>query len=255
MACIARTYRIPSLTSEIYPVQKEILSVLAEEGFDENSIFAIRLAMDEALINAIKHGNKNDPEKFVELSFRCEEDRAVVSIQDEGDGFDHSHITDPRDEEGLNRTHGRGIFLIKQFMTEVAFNDKGNHITFTFVKGHDSSKSLEGMRVWLCRGIAIVELDPEIGLLEVDDLRHQFERLIREGHSRIIVDLRRLDYINSMVLSTFVAAMKLVQEVNGRLKLVRPTPNVDRVLNATNLARILDVDSDLGMAISEMEKF
>lgn len=248
-----KSYSIPSQTSEIYPLQHEILDALAADGFDENSMFAIRLAMDEALINAIKHGNKSDPSKKVNVDFSCDGEKAVVSVRDEGNGFEHGSIMDPRDADGLNRTHGRGIFLIKQFMSEVAFNDKGNHITFTYVKGHDSSKILDGVRVWQCRGIAIVELDAEIGHIEVDGLQRQFEKLVKSGHTRIIIDLRSLDYINSMVLSAFIMAMKLVSEVGGRLKLVRPTPNVDRVLNATNLARILDVDSDLGMAIAELE--
>ncbi len=248
-----KTYTIPSLTTEIYPLQHEILESLSVNGFDENSIFAIRLAMDEALINAIKHGNKNDPRKNVLVEFSCDNEKAVISVKDDGDGFDHDSIMDPRDEDGLNRTHGRGIFLIKQFMTEVAFNEKGNHITFTYVKGHDSSKALDGMRVWQCRGIAIVELDAEIGHIEVDDLQKQFEKLVKTGHKRIIIDLRSLDYINSMVLSAFIMTMKLVNQAGGRLKLVRPTPHVDRVLNATNLDRILDVDSDLGTAIADME--
>lgn len=249
-----RSYSIPSLTSEIYPVEQEILDVLSVEGFDENSVFAIRLAMDEALINAIKHGNRNDPSRTVHVEFQCDREQAIISVIDEGDGFDHGNLEDPRNKDGLNKTHGRGIFLIKQFMTEVAFNEKGNHITFTFKKGHDPSQRLEGMRVWLCRGVVVVELDAEIGHLEVDDLQRQFARLIQEdGHRRIIIDLRSLDYVNSLVLSTFIAANKMIREAEGRLKLVRPTPNVDRVLNATNLSRVLDINSDLGSALAEME--
>jgi len=88
----------------------------------------IRITLIEALSNAIEHGNKNDICKYVEMEFQLTRKRLRISIQDEGDGFDHLKAGDLRSANEKLSDRGRGIFMIKKFMDEVKFNKKGNEI-------------------------------------------------------------------------------------------------------------------------------
>lgn len=124
------TLQINSKLELMGSVEQAILDEAAQIGFDEDCCFALRLAMDEALVNAIIHGNKNQETKVVRVKAVFENDKISVSIQDEGSGFDRSKLYDPRQEPFLHQTHGRGVFLIRQFASDVFFNESGNQITF-----------------------------------------------------------------------------------------------------------------------------
>ncbi len=128
------SFQIKSKIENIYPIEREILSQAIHFGFDSETRFCLRLAMDEAFINAIIHGNGNLGNKNIYIKAVCGFDRIEVSIRDEGNGFDCSKLSDPREEPFLFKTHGRGVFLIKQFTQDVRFNDKGNEITFVINK-------------------------------------------------------------------------------------------------------------------------
>ena len=127
---VERTFEISSRIECIYPLEQRILSVVRSLGFCEDDLFNLRLAMDEALINAIMHGNHGYEHKRVVVSLTATDDFVQVRVRDEGDGFDIGSLFDPTEEEHIHDTHGRGVFLIRQFMTEVTFNEKGNEITF-----------------------------------------------------------------------------------------------------------------------------
>ena len=92
--------------------------VAGTAGFDEDEQQRIEMAVHESMINAIWHGNKNDPSKSVWLQFQIHRDRLEIRIRDQGNGFDPSHIPDPRTDENLLNLSGRGIFLIRTFMDE-----------------------------------------------------------------------------------------------------------------------------------------
>ncbi|HXH27827.1 MAG TPA: ATP-binding protein [Candidatus Polarisedimenticolia bacterium] len=94
--------------------------------FPKPAALNIALAVREAFINAIKHGNRMDSSKSVEVQFERRVDRFRVSVRDEGNGFDWRRTADPREEENLFRPGGRGIFFMKHFVDHVAFlNRKG----------------------------------------------------------------------------------------------------------------------------------
>lgn len=124
------TFRIKSRIEDIYPVEQDILNEAIELGYDEDTRYCLRLALDEALINAIMHGNQSLEHKTVFIDAACDRDQISVSIRDEGRGFDRTQLPDPTKPPFLTETCGRGVFLIKQFTHEVRFNDIGNEITF-----------------------------------------------------------------------------------------------------------------------------
>ncbi|MBI4167121.1 MAG: ATP-binding protein [Acidobacteria bacterium] len=87
-------------------------------GFDEEDQHRIDMAVHETLINAIWHGNKNDPSKSVWLRFEIFRDRLEIRVRDQGSGYDPKGVPDPLKDENLLNSSGRGIFLIRTFMDE-----------------------------------------------------------------------------------------------------------------------------------------
>jgi serine/threonine-protein kinase RsbW len=124
-----KTIAIPSIPSQLSHVENAVLPVLTNKGYGERSLFAVKLAMEEAVINAIKHGNQLDDTKKVTVEFALEEDCARISVQDEGEGFDPDDVPDPTAAENITATCGRGLALINAYMDDVYFNDTGNRIT------------------------------------------------------------------------------------------------------------------------------
>ena len=100
-------------------VQKSILDEVGRRGYAPDCVFAIKLALEEAMINAIKHGNKFDPDKEVELRLSKIDDAVEISVRDFGSGFDPEHLPDPTDPENLLKASGRGILFMRAFMDEV----------------------------------------------------------------------------------------------------------------------------------------
>jgi len=119
---------IPSETSAGHDVQERIVGLMEEREFSMRDVFSVRLALEEALVNAIKHGNQLDPDKTVRIHCDIEKDRVYVEIEDQGPGYTPDDVPDPTLDENIERASGRGLMLIKSFMNSVEFNEKGNCI-------------------------------------------------------------------------------------------------------------------------------
>lgn len=119
---------IPSDTAEARAIQEAIEQLLQSRKTSEQEVFSVRLALEEALVNAIKHGNEMDRTKKVYVSYRLVGDRLEVRITDEGKGFDPADVPDPTDIENLERPCGRGLMLMRHYMTEVEYNSSGNSV-------------------------------------------------------------------------------------------------------------------------------
>jgi serine phosphatase RsbU (regulator of sigma subunit)/anti-sigma regulatory factor (Ser/Thr protein kinase) len=124
-----KTIVIPSLPRELAHAENAILPVLENKGYGERAIFAVKLALEEAAINAIKHGNELDDTKKVTISFSIDDNKAVIAVADEGEGFDPKTVPDPTADEFLMATSGRGLALIRAYMDDVRFNERGTEIT------------------------------------------------------------------------------------------------------------------------------
>jgi len=119
---------IPSDPGDARRVQDEIEKALKAHHYAEAEIFGIRLAIEEALINAIKHGNQLDRAKKVRVSFHVRAEHFEVVIADEGGGFDPEDVPDPTAPENLERCCGRGLMLMRHYMCEVSYNRRGNSV-------------------------------------------------------------------------------------------------------------------------------
>ena len=116
-------------------IQAEILELAQACEFSEPDLFGIRLAVEEAIVNAIKHGNQSDPAKRVRIDYEVDHEQVRVRIEDEGDGFDPAQVPDPTQPEFLERPCGRGLLLMRHYMSEVHFNDRGNSVEMVKRKG------------------------------------------------------------------------------------------------------------------------
>ena len=119
---------VPSIIDRIRHAEADILRRMTDHQYSEEDTFAIKLALEEALINAMRHGNRGDPAKFVELRYFVGNDRIVLSILDQGEGFDPGQLPDPTSDENLDKPSGRGVMLIRAYMTDVRFCGRGNEI-------------------------------------------------------------------------------------------------------------------------------
>ena len=124
---------IPSDPGEARLVQAQIEKLLQATRCHDHDLFSIRLALEEALVNAIKHGNQYDRDKSVEVAYEIYPDRFVVRITDQGTGFDPADVPDPTAFENLERPCGRGLMLMRHYMSEVHFNERGNSVTMAKV--------------------------------------------------------------------------------------------------------------------------
>lgn len=123
---------IPSLMENIRIVESFVDNTKERYDLTDDVYGNIMVAVIESVNNAIVHGNKSDKKKTVQLSAQFDADSICFKIIDQGSGFDFSTLPDPTSPENLEKTGGRGIFLMKHLSDEVAFDNNGRQVTLTF---------------------------------------------------------------------------------------------------------------------------
>jgi serine/threonine-protein kinase RsbW len=126
---IAADVTVPSDLAEARRLQDEIEAGLQANRYGDRDLFAIKLAVEEALVNAMKHGNQLDPAKRVRVVYSITADRFEIRIEDEGPGFNPTEVPDPTLPENWERTCGRGVHIIKSFMSDVTYHGRGNVVS------------------------------------------------------------------------------------------------------------------------------
>jgi serine/threonine-protein kinase RsbW len=107
-------------------MEEVILAETVKCGYCENTAFAIKLALEEAVTNAFRHGNKGDPSKRIFVRYEVTPERIEIEVEDEGEGFNPCHVPDPTQPEFIDRPHGRGIMLMRAYLDKVEYNACGN---------------------------------------------------------------------------------------------------------------------------------
>ncbi|MDA0974944.1 MAG: ATP-binding protein [Phycisphaerales bacterium] len=110
-------------------------AALEAHGYSESELFAIRLAVEEAVANGINHGNRRDPNKRVALTCRVDSSEVFVVVEDEGEGFDPGAVPDPTDEANIEIPSGRGLMLMGAYMSDVRYVPPGNRVEMTYRRG------------------------------------------------------------------------------------------------------------------------
>jgi len=120
---------VPSEIKYIKDISSKILKLLATYGIDDDTLFDIKLCAEEALRNAIEHGNGCDKKRSVKVSLWVDDGKVNIEVEDKGSGYNPELLPDPTDNGNLMKNSGRGVYLIKKLMDEVKFNKAGNTIT------------------------------------------------------------------------------------------------------------------------------
>ncbi|MCE9619884.1 MAG: ATP-binding protein [Planctomycetes bacterium] len=128
---------LTDLRRDLESVQKGVAATLIEHNYTEFAQFSIRLCLEEAIVNAFRHGNCNDPHKVVKFRCRISDELAEFEVQDQGAGFDPSCVPDPTAEENLEIPSGRGIMLMRAYMSEVSYDPPGNTLHMSYKNGPD----------------------------------------------------------------------------------------------------------------------
>lgn len=121
-------HSIASEPLEACELIRQVVGRLESDCWGEDSLFAVHMALEEAVMNAIKHGNKRDVSKQVHVSVRCSGDQLSMKVRDEGEGFVPCDVPDPTEDCNLDKPCGRGVLLIREFMDEVSYNECGNEV-------------------------------------------------------------------------------------------------------------------------------
>lgn len=119
---IVYTKEIASDPDLMPEVEQFVLDIAAEVGLNKDKYNNIALAVAEAISNSIKHGNKNDKSKKVSINIKVEDEKMIVSLKDEGTGFDPKTVPDPTQPENILKESGRGVHIMRSLLDDLKFN-------------------------------------------------------------------------------------------------------------------------------------
>ncbi|MCB9845378.1 MAG: ATP-binding protein [Phycisphaeraceae bacterium] len=126
------TLDVRNREDEVDRLRSTLEEVLVRHGYSSASVFAVRLAMEEAVSNAFRHGHAQCPEDPIHVEFVVDSSRVTVSVEDRGRGFDPGAVPDPTHDENLDKPSGRGLLLIRAYMSDMRFNDRGNRVEMEY---------------------------------------------------------------------------------------------------------------------------
>ena len=123
--------QISSELKNIRAVSTEIIDYIkkTKKNLSKNTLFDVKLCVEEAVRNAISYGSKSDKNLPVEVSYTIEGDKIKVVIEDKGNGFNVKDLPDPTDMKNLYKESGRGVYIMQKLMDKVEYNEKGNRVT------------------------------------------------------------------------------------------------------------------------------
>ena len=135
--------RVHNARGEIDAAEERLLSIMTEHGYGEAARFAVRLAFEEAVVNAFRHGHKGlPPDTAAEVSFRIGDEEAVIAVTDQGPGYNPVEVPDCTLDENLEKVSGRGLMLIRSFMTGVRHELGGRRLVMTYRRGSEGESGL-----------------------------------------------------------------------------------------------------------------
>ena len=128
---LERQLTVLEIPSTLYAAKKPeelILQELHRCGYGEDATFAIKLALEEAMTNAVNHGNGNDKTKQITVRYCVTHQQTVILVRDQGSGFQPDHVPDPTSPGRLSLPHGRGLMLMRAYMSEVSYRSGGAEV-------------------------------------------------------------------------------------------------------------------------------
>jgi anti-anti-sigma factor len=243
-------------------------------GMPKDRSFQTGLAVREALINAIRHGNQNDPGKKVTVDFILETGWFAMRIQDQGKGFNFDMTPDPLDPDNLFLSNGRGIFLMRSFVEQVNFrrlDGGGTEVELVQSLSRGRAKKTarkdspgtpiapgldaggEGMKASVRKigNVCVLDLAGKITIGAGDlILREAVNALLEEGDRNIVINLENVSYMDSAGIGELVACRKRATDLDGGVKLLNPSGKVSDLLHLTKLEEIFDIFANEEQALA-----
>ena len=243
----------------------ELVQLVLEDSLnhadcDEDTRYWVGIAVREAVANAIKHGNRQDPNKRVSVSLALVGEEVVIDIEDEGEGFDPKGVGDPLNTENLLKPNGRGIFYMDKFMDDIRYNfgpPGGTRLTLRkrierAVAGSEIEEE-NGMKIGIRQKAGATILDPKgkitIGSGDVA-LRDSVLEALDSGANKILINLSGVSTIDSSGIGELVAAYTTVTNRGGQLKLSNLSSKVTDILQITQLATVFQVEDEEEIALN-----
>ncbi|HYU32765.1 MAG TPA: anti-sigma factor antagonist [Thermoanaerobaculia bacterium] len=244
-------------------VQVVLKDTLDQLGVEADARDGIDLAVREAVANAIKHGNAQNPDKQVHIDLLLEDGELVIRIEDEGVGFDPSSVQDPLAPENLLRPNGRGILFMRKFMDDVQYSLRPGGGTVVTMRKRLAGPNLESkreeralMRVTTrTRGdVTIIDLNGKITIGSGDiALRNAVHQAVESGATKVLINLHEVTTIDSSGVGELVSAYTTATNRGVRLKLVNLPDKVADILTVTQLITVFDVYDSEDEAITAFQ--
>ena len=115
--------------AEVVPLLDRVETAMIELGYPSRTCWELRLVLEEAIVNGLKHGNRGDASKQVRVRYLVRSEGVFADVEDEGPGFDPSAVADPTDPENLERPCGRGLLLMRHYATWMRYHGRGNRLS------------------------------------------------------------------------------------------------------------------------------
>ncbi len=259
---------IPSQLSLKMPlVFRMIKELQARQCLPWTGTHRAELCFDEAITNAMVHGNRLDPSRKVRVMVFADEQRWGAFVQDQGEGFGQEHIPNPNDEGALFRESGRGLMLMESWLDELSYCRKDTSLFMSRRRQSEpdateaaAAVEAESAETPEATGPVAVskEGDANVVQLLMPRLTEENADLVRDAVldvpcKRLILDLSAVEYISSVGLSTLVGLHKSVTAKKGRMVLVAPQAAVTDILRAAHLLNLFTVALDRKAALAALK--
>lgn len=243
---------IPSRLELIPDLISSMMEKLYHLPLDEYTVFNIKLAIQEAVINAVEHGNKLNPELSVVVDISADARNLAIQVTDQGEGFDYKSIPDPTDPGNIEKLRGRGIFLIQYVMDKMEFSNKGRTIKMT-KRLEKPRKTKMQTQVERVNGVAVLVLSGEISSGNVLNLREAFIKVTGEGLNRVLVDFAKVEFVDSSGLAALIEAFKHLKEKHGKLILCSVNKRVRGIFEITKVHQLIEIYADRESALKALK--
>jgi serine/threonine-protein kinase RsbW len=237
-------YKIPSDIEQIAPVIDDLEFKWRQREIDEKTIFALHLALEETMTNAVVHGNKSNPGLIVTID--CYDlDRAIeLIVSDQGQGFNPDEIANPTLENNIAKPRGRGLFIIKNFMDSVEFSANGSSIKIRKLLCQSASTLCDNtpQLFWEWekgKSVSVIHLAGSLNIDSVSYFKKEIEKFPASG--KLVIDFTTLCYIDSTGLSCLLTLRQRQEENKGLLRLAALQERVKSVFETTRLNLIFSI--------------
>ncbi|MHC4787911.1 MAG: ATP-binding protein [Planctomycetota bacterium] len=222
------------------------------------------LVLDEALTNAIMHGNKNEPHRKVHVQLFADQERWGLIVEDEGEGFGAERVPS---RDNILEVSGRGILLMDAFLDELLYNAKGNRAMLLRHRQIDAAAKAPGvppapaapaeagpLQVTRRDGVTIVELlRQRVSQENIMPIRQVLSEAI-EAAQPVVLDMRRVGFITSIFLGLLVSTHKQLSQKGGRFVVAGIQESVREILESVALDNILELVADPEQAVAQLQE-